>query len=393
MDRSRLRSGRGSRLLCRLRTGRCGLRGGGPNQFRQRKIYGIDGAIFFLTETGDLHQSQFDEQPLVGRLPDFAVEVREQRYGAEKKFGRAGGRLRPVSFHQRTGKFQQPERRLVAGHQQVAQVAIESRHESLAGESPREHVVEREQRLDIVARQERFGHAEVGVVVQYVERLGHLLIAEFLPAERNGLVEHRQGVAHAAVGFLCDQVERLVVGGDSLLRGDVFEVFHGVLDADAVEVVDLAAGEDRRDNLVFFGGRQDEDGVCGRLLERLEEGVEGGRREHVDLVDDEDRVASHLRDDAHLFDERTDVLDRVVRRGVQLVDVERASVVETAARFARVAGFGPFGMQAVDRLGEDAGAGGLAHAARSAEEISVGKLTALDRVLQGRSDVLLPHDR
>ena len=50
-------------------------------------------------------------------------------------------------------------------------------------------------------------------------------------------------------------------------------------------------------------------------------------------------------------------------------------------------------MQAVDRLGEDAGAGGLAHAARSAEEISVGKLTALDRVLQGRSDVLLPHDR
>ena len=54
----------------------------------------------------------------------------------------------------------------------------------------------------------------------------------------------------------------------------------------------------------------------GRLLERLEEGVEGGRREHVDLVDDEDRVASHLRDDAHLFDERADVLDRVVRRGV-----------------------------------------------------------------------------
>lgn len=47
LDRSRLRSGRGSRLLCRLRTGRCGLRGGGPNQFRQRKIYGIDGVIFF----------------------------------------------------------------------------------------------------------------------------------------------------------------------------------------------------------------------------------------------------------------------------------------------------------------------------------------------------------
>ena len=52
-----------------------------------------------------------------------------------------------------------------------------------------------------------------------------------------------------------------------------------------------------RDDLVFFGGRQDEDGVCGRLLERLEEGVEGGRREHVDLVDDEDQVRKQTNDE------------------------------------------------------------------------------------------------
>ena len=95
LDRSRLRSGRGSRLLCRLRTGRCGLRGGGPNQFRQRKIYGIDGVIFFLTETGDLHQSQFDEQPLVGRLPDFAVEVRRAAIWRRKEIRE--GRRPPAS--------------------------------------------------------------------------------------------------------------------------------------------------------------------------------------------------------------------------------------------------------------------------------------------------------
>ena len=38
LDRSRLRSGRGSRLLCRLRTGRCGLRGGGPNQLDRKSV-------------------------------------------------------------------------------------------------------------------------------------------------------------------------------------------------------------------------------------------------------------------------------------------------------------------------------------------------------------------
>ena len=50
-------------------------------------------------------------------------------------------------------------------------------------------------------------------------------------------------------------------------------------------------------------------------------------------------------------------------------------------------------MQTVDRLGEDTGAGRLAHAARPAEEVGVGQLAAFDRVLQGRGNVLLPHDR
>ena len=82
------------------------------------------------------------------------------------------------------------------------------------------------------------------------------------------------------------------------------------------------------------------------------------------LVDDEDRITAHLRDDAHLFDERTDVLDRVVRRGIEFVDVERTPLVERTTRFAAVARLGTLGMQAVDRFGKDAGTGGLADAAR-----------------------------
>ena len=175
--------------------------------------------------------------------------------------------------------------------------------------------------------------------------------------------------------------------------GDVFEVFDRVFDADAVEIVDLAAREDRGDDLVLFGGRQDEDGVCGRLLEGLEEGVEGRGRKHVDLVDDEHRVAAHLRNDAHLLDQRADVLHRIVRRGVQLVDVERAPLVERAARFALVARLGAVGCEAVDGLGEDAGAGGLAYAAGTAEEVGVGQLAAFDGVLERRGDMFLPDDR
>ena len=272
-------------------------------------------------------------------------------------------------------------------------MAVHAGHEGLAREAFRQHAVEGHQHVDVVAREQHLRHAEIGVVVQHVQRLGHVAVVQRRAAERHGLVEHRQRVAHAAVGLLRDEVQRLFVRRDALLGGDVFEVFDRIFDADAVEIVDLAAREDRGDDFVFLGGRQNEDGVGGRLLQRLEEGVEGCGREHVDLVDDEHRVTAHLRDDAHLFDQRADVLHGVVRRGVQLVDVERTSLVERAARFALVARFGAVVCEAVDGLGEDAGAGGLAYAAGTAEEIGVGQLAALDGVLERRGDMFLSDDR
>ena len=346
-----------------------------------------------MAEPCDLHQAQLDEQPLVGRLPDLPVELRQAGDGSEQELDIAGARLRPVSFEQRPGHFDQPQRFGALGHQQVAHVAVQPRHEGLPRETPRQHAVECHQRIDIVAREQHLRDAEVGVVVQDVERLGDVAVIERLAAERHGLVEHRQGVAHTPVGFLGNEVERLFVGCDALLRGDVFEVFDAVLDADAVEIVDLAPREDGRDDLVFFGRRENEDRVCGRLFERLEEGVERRRREHVHLVDDEYRVAPYLRDDAHLFDQCADIFYRVVRRGVQLVDVQRAPFVERTARFAFVAGLRSVGVQAVDGLCEDAGTSGLAYAAGAAEQVGVSQLPALDRIFKRGGDMFLSDDR
>ena len=54
----------------------------------------------------------------------------------------------------------------------------------------------------------------------------------------------------------------------------------------------LAARQDGRRDLVELGRGEDEDHVRRRLLEGLEEGVEGLRGEHVDFVDDVDLVAA-----------------------------------------------------------------------------------------------------
>ncbi|GFI53715.1 hypothetical protein IMSAGC022_00307 [Alistipes sp.] len=325
-------------------------------------------------------------------MPYASVGFGQQRYRTEQKIFAALLRLPAVSLHERAGKLDQRDRR-TASHKQVAHVLAESGDEGLRREAAAEHVVETQQGLYVVACQQQVCHVEVGVVVQHVERGGYLLVVELRAAERYGLVEHRQGVAHTAVGLARDEVQSLIVGLDPLLRGYVSQILHAVLDAYAVEVVYLASREDRGDDLVLLGGGQNEYGVCRRLFERFEKGVERLCREHVHLVDDEHRVAPLLRHDPHLLDEVADVVDRVVRGGIELVYVQRAVVVEAAARLALVAGLCADGVLAVYRLGEDAGAGGLAHAARSAEQVGVRQLSALDRVFERRGYMFLSDDR
>ena len=201
-------------------------------------------------------------------------------------------------------------------------MTIQTGHEGLARETLREHLVKGHQRLGVVTPEQQLGHAEVGVVVQHVEGLGHGVVVECRATERYRLVEHREGIAHTAIGLLGNEVERLLVSLHTLLLGDVLEVLYAILDTDAVEVIDLTTRQDGGDDLVFLGRCKDEDGMLRRLFEGLEEGVEGGSREHVDLVDDEHRVATHLGDDAHLLDQGADILYRVVRCGIELVDVE-----------------------------------------------------------------------
>lgn len=148
------------------------------------------------------------------------------------------------------------------------------------------------------------------------------------------------------------------------------------------------------ENLVFLGRGQDEDGVVGRLLEGLQKCVEGRRREHVHLVDDEDLVLPDLRRYAHLVDEDADVVDRVVRCGVELDDVVGTLFVEGAARLTFVAGFARLGgVEAVDCLGKDAGTRGLAYAAGTAEEVGMSQLFRVDGVFEGLSKCFLTYHR
>ena len=169
----------------------------------------------------------------------------------------------------------------------------------------------------------------------------------------------------AALGS--EHVKQLLMNGlDALFLRHFLQVLNRVLDAHALEIVDLAARDNRRQNFVLFRRGEDENDVCRRFFECLEKGVESLRREHVHLVNDENFVFSDLRRDARLFHQRLDVFHRVVRRGVEFENVVRSLFVERLTRLTLVAGLALGSrLEAVDGLREDACAGCFSDATRS----------------------------
>ena len=108
----------------------------------------------------------------------------------------------------------------------------------------------------------------------------------------------------------------------AFLLSHVLQVIHGVADGHPFKVVDLAAAENRRQDLMLLGGGEDEDDVCGWFFQCLQKGVEGRGGEHVHLVDDKHLVFAKLWWDAGLLHQRLDVLYGVVAGCVEFEDVE-----------------------------------------------------------------------
>ena len=83
---------------------------------------------------------------------------------------------------------------------------------------------------------------------------------------------------------------------------------------------------------------------------------------------------------------------RLLLRGVELDDVERASVADRDAALARVVGLAVDRVEAVDRLGDDPRGARLARAARPDEEQSVAEPVESDGVAQRLDDRVLGDD-
>ncbi len=155
-----------------------------------------------------------------------------------------------------------------------------------------------------------------------------------------------------------------------------------------------AAAQHRGQHLLGVGRRQHELQVVRRLLQRLQQRVEGVLGELVRLVDHEDLVAADAGLVGGALDEVADLVDAAVAGGVELDVVEVAVGVDLGAGLADAAGLGgdaaaAVGPGAVQALGQDAADRGLADAARAGEQVGMVQPLLGERIRQRLHHVLL----
>ena len=157
----------------------------------------------------------------------------------------------------------------------------------------------------------------------------------------------------------------------------------------------LAARQHGHRDAVHLGRREDEDDVGRRLLERLQQRVEGVLREHVNFVDDVDLVAAGDRPVTHPLGQFADVVDPGARCGIHLHHIDMAIVGNRQALRAPAAGFcsraaRAVGSDAIEGARENAGRRRLADAAHAGQDKGVRDSPRRDRIRQGAHHRLLP---
>ena len=257
-------------------------------------------------------------------------------------------------------------------------------------------LVDRTHQRRTVSGAQRLHDAHDMAAIDRAQHLPHRRLLQRAAAEGDGLVGQRQRVAHRAARGARELAQGARLGLDAFGLQHGAEVALHRLGRHRAQVELQAAAQHRDRHLLRIGGGQHELQVLGRLLERLQHRVEGGRREHVHLVDHVDLEAPGHRLVDRLVEQLADLVDAAVGGGVQLDIVDMAAGIDVAAGVADAAGLGgdaalPVRTGAVQALGKDARDGRLADAAGAGEQVGMVQSLAGQRVAQGLHDMLLPH--
>jgi hypothetical protein len=120
--------------------------------------------------------------------------------------------------------------------------------------------------------------------------------------------------------------------------------------------------------------------VSRRFFQSFQQGVERLLRQHVNLVNDVDFEFT-ARGVADIVAKLTYLIDAVVARAVDLKHIETDPLRNLSARIADPTRIDGWPVNTIHRLGQNAGSGSFACAARADEKVSVSQPLLLNRIL------------
>src|ERR1044072_9421697 len=208
--------------------------------------------------------------------------------------------------------------------------------------------------------------------------------------ERQHLFEKRLRVAHAAVGFSREIVQRAFGDLELFAARDRVKALNNLPQADAPKVEALAGRQNRRRQAVRLSRGENEFDRRRWLLEGLQKRVEGVLGDLVHLVDDVDFETTLGRLIADVFDDLADLIDATIGSAVDFEHVDGIALRDLLAVNALAAGRWCRSLLAVERLCEDARSGRLTNTAHAGEKKGVRNTLGANRVLQRAGDRLLP---
>ena len=232
---------------------------------------------------------------------------------------------------------------------------------------------------------DRVKQVEHRTPVGETQHVAHLLRGYRTARQRDCLVEQRQPVANRSVGGTGDNLDRFLLNLYRFLGRHRPEMVGQLVLVDAAQVEALTARQDRNRHLANLGRREDEDNVVGRLLQRLQQTVEGLPGEHVDLVDDVDLVTRRNRFVANPFDQFADIVDAGTAGRIHFDHIDMPVLGDRGAMLANAAGINRRSAVAIrpdtiEGACDDPRCRGLADAAHAGQYKGVGDAASFDGV-------------
>jgi hypothetical protein len=138
--------------------------------------------------------------------------------------------------------------------------------------------------------------------------------------------------------------------------------------------------------------------MLGRLLQRLQHGVEGVIGEHVHFVDHVDLEARIRWRVNRLLQQLRHFIDAAIGGGIHFDVVNKAAGINCRAGFADAAWLGgdttiAIGTATIERLGQNPRQSGFTDATRTGKQIGMMQSLLLQRMGQRPHDVFLPDQR